>query len=50
MPLPRHNVWICGSLARKLARREKNLEKGNKKGSLVIFRGNLVCLLVTRLW
>ena len=50
MRLLGHNVWICGSLGRELDKKEKNLEKENKKGSWEIFLGNLVRLLVAKLW
>ena len=43
-------MWICGSLGRELGRKEKKLAKENKKGSCVIFLGNLVRLVVARLW
>ena len=43
-------MWICGSPGRELDRKEKNLTKGNKKGSWLIFLGNLVRLLMARLW
>ena len=41
---------FCGSLGRELDRKEKNLEKENKKPSLEMFLGNLVRLLMARLW
>ena len=42
-------MWICGSPGRDLDRR-KNLAKENKRRSLGIFMGHLVCLLVAKLW
>ena len=41
----------CTSLlGREVDRKEKNLVKENKKGSWVILLGNLVHLLVAKLW
>ena len=50
MQLPGHNVCIFGSPGRELDRKEKNQEKENKKPSLLMFLGNLVLLLMARLW
>ena len=43
-------MLTCGSPRRELDRKEKNLEKENKKPSLEMLLGNVVCLLMARLW
>ena len=50
MQLLGHSVWIDGSQGRELYIKEKKLAKENKKGSWVILLGNVVHLLVARLW
>ena len=49
MRSPGHNVLTCGSLERELDKRKK-LEKENRKGSRILFLGNLARLLVAKRW